>query len=707
MFTCCLPETGRDDHERDIEVTVEHPSTSPRNHRLGSISGASPSTRAGLNHFHSPPTQSRPEKYPADLLRQARRAFDEVAGGNGKIDIEEFRKGLVEHLQVNLSRMETSRTFHSLDKNHDGELDFDEFLEGLKTLHWLRCGVAGLEGKKEDPVFVVPESYDWDKTTDENYKHPDFDRQRVKNTKEPPPPVLFLPEYADFRSMLDYAHHTVHSTARQRWQDETVRLCVSRTREQPRPWVVYTCGPMGAGKGYVLAWLSDRNLFPLENVVKIDPDYFKSQMPEWQGYLDRGKDAGSMCHRESGMLQEIAQEVAMRSRQHVWVDGSLSDGQWFTHVFDDIRTRFPHYRIAIISVSASEHLVRQRIAERAKKTGRNVPESQIIRSLKSPENSIRILASRTDLVIRICNNETIKLLSVEDHSGNWQRGVGRHFSQLQQPEEFPSALPTQYVMRTSLTCEHLRLPTDTCALMKAGRSVQVDLLPETENGTDLPERNLVGLCSLRYLASQGVLMTTGFTCSPLGEITLDPHTREMADIPPEASHFSFIAPPEGARAAYEKPLLLSSCPRRRHFVDANRSGESDTALRSRTLSPEVAFALRGGFGYTGPGPEYKFLQINALTGVLGEGGKVIQFGEPEALEPSAFVALKKQKRFVSVEAPELRQKGAKQMAWVNPKECIAGSRRLGMHGGFAFVFGEGGKPHPNDRFFPAIGSGAD
>ncbi len=42
--------------------------------------------------------------------------------------------------------------------------------------------------------------------------------------------------------------------------------------------------------------------------------------------------AGTACHQESAYLQEIASEVAMRDRQHVWVDGSLSDGQWYSQV---------------------------------------------------------------------------------------------------------------------------------------------------------------------------------------------------------------------------------------------------------------------------------------------------------------------------------------------------------------------------------------
>lgn len=87
-------------------------------------------------------------------------------------------------------------------------------------------------------------------------------------------------------------------------------------------------------------------------------------------------------------------------------------------IFDDIRQRFPHYRIAIFHISASEATIRQRIAKRTKETGRSIPEIQIIRSLENPENSIRLLAPKTDLVVRIWNESSIVLKSVEDHSGS-------------------------------------------------------------------------------------------------------------------------------------------------------------------------------------------------------------------------------------------------------------------------------------------------
>ncbi len=89
------------------------------------------------------------------------------------------------------------------------------------------------------------------------------------------------------------------------------------------------------------------------------------------------------------------------------MDGSLHDADWFVKVgrkpytildfphkpimahsihsgmfcakkvFDRVRREFPHYRIAIFLIHASEEKVRERIAKRAKQTGRNIPEEMI------------------------------------------------------------------------------------------------------------------------------------------------------------------------------------------------------------------------------------------------------------------------------------------------------------------------------------------
>jgi hypothetical protein len=84
-------------------------------------------------------------------------------------------------------------------------------------------------------------------------------------------------------------------------------------------------------------------------------------------------------------------------------------------------------------------------------TGRTIPESEIVRSLQSPEESIRLLAPKTDLVIRIINETSIILKCVEDHSGNWYRGLHKHFGVIShQHPHFPDWLGPLYFEDTSL-----------------------------------------------------------------------------------------------------------------------------------------------------------------------------------------------------------------------------------------------------------------
>ena len=78
-------------------------------------------------------------------------------------------------------------------------------------------------------------------------------------------------EFADLRPCRDYSWHVNYNKSRQLWQDACVKNVVTRTHPQSRPWVVYTCGPMGVGKGFALSWMSQHGFFPLENIVHIDP----------------------------------------------------------------------------------------------------------------------------------------------------------------------------------------------------------------------------------------------------------------------------------------------------------------------------------------------------------------------------------------------------------------------------------------------------
>lgn len=63
---------------------------------------------------------------------------------------------------------------------------------------------------------------------------------------------------------------------------------------------------MGCGKGYTMSWLSRCGIFPVEQIIRIDPDHFKRVMPEWTEYCKR--DGFSVPAGGGALPSKCAQE---------------------------------------------------------------------------------------------------------------------------------------------------------------------------------------------------------------------------------------------------------------------------------------------------------------------------------------------------------------------------------------------------------------
>lgn len=253
------------------------------------------------------------------------------------------------------------------------------------------------------------ERFDYTVPTHLAHRHPTYaadGREGLSSVAQYDPAVHgeVYGDFADIRKTFDYSWHVNYSRDRQLWQDTLVRQAVGVAVPQEQPWAVFTCGAMGAGKGHVMGWLARHRSFPLKNMARIDPDLFKSAMPEWDGYKRKDKmQAGSMCHKESAFLQQLAQEVAMRARRDVWIDGTLADFGWYSHIFQDMRKRFPEYRIAIVYVYCSPDEVIARASRRGLQTGRFVPEETLWKSVEATKRSVDALGPLADVVAKVDN----------------------------------------------------------------------------------------------------------------------------------------------------------------------------------------------------------------------------------------------------------------------------------------------------------------
>jgi len=388
-------------------------------------------------------------------------------------------------------------------------------------------------------------------------------------------------------------------------------------------------------------------------------------MPEWEGYTKKAKEAGAkpagdQCHRESGFIQEIAQEVAMRACQNVWVDGSLRDGAWFTKVFKDVRRRFPRYKIAIFEISASETIVRQRIKSRAAKTGRDVPEELIVGSLASVSKSLDMLTPLCDFVARIGNDDDapmppmLRAFIQVDNDGDWGR-VEERFAQAESDIAFPRSLAP------------LRLvPVDVpmATYDKAKHSITLNL--------DYP--------ALKHIAD--IVVDSTLRLTPLVSLQrLKSHSRKLANVPVEATSFCFSYPASLNWQALESGADIAS----------------DTAC----LLP-----LAGGFVYLNQKDE--ICQINAVSALMveqeeehattdGVKPSILQFSSPLALPRPAKAVLDQEGRLRPVTLAALLEVGVHSFAWINPFEDLEGTLSAPPSAGaFAYVFAEAGE----DRYFP-------
>ena len=229
---------------------------------------------------------------------------------------------------------------------------------------------------------------------------------------------------------------------------------------------------MGVGKSYVLSKLHSIGYFPLDRFLKIDPDMIKTEIPEFAGYLrENPETAATMLHAESTQMADILFQHALSLSLDMLVDGSLRDVEWYTYLISNqLRIHYPHYRIAILHVTAHPDTIRERARQRATLSGRAVPIELLEESIEQVPKSVQRLAPLVDATYTISNNEgePMQLLAMDHRDG---RSVSSPPSMLwsdfakvwQSDEDAVGSLDTQNVQEGEhlLKCNMIDAWTDT------------------------------------------------------------------------------------------------------------------------------------------------------------------------------------------------------------------------------------------------------
>eukprot|EP00299_Pterocystis_sp_00344_P012978 c6304_g1_i1.p1 GENE.c6304_g1_i1~~c6304_g1_i1.p1 ORF type:complete len:622 (-),score=93.62 c6304_g1_i1:73-1938(-) len=548
----------------------------------------------------------------------------------GELSLPKFID-LCKEAKMGFSEAEITRVYEQIKP-----LRADRFLLAIRRWKFLSSIISSYNS---DIKFIVPSTFDPTITTNANYKNPDI--------------TDFEPAYARFRALIDYNYHVNYTRERQVWQDAVVRSVVRRTQPQPRPWLILTCGLPGAGKTFALSWMSENGFFPLENVVRVDPDQFKFIMPEWELYLQVSEaSAARKCHHESGFLAELAQHAAMSQNQHVWVDTTLKDHQWFASKFEEFRVTCPLYRIAIFHIVAPRDQIQERLKEREERTGRRVPPEVFDESMKEIANSLEVLTSKVNFVARINNGlvPTLEAVQVIDSSGSWSIIQDNFARVLPTASEFPQSLAPLFLTRTPLSSAHISVHSHT---------------PRRANLSDILWDSEISQVMTQLRTLKPDIASRELCLSPDHPVNLDAAAKKLALIPERARFFRFVYP------------LLS-------VADNPYLQQAVTSSLDKLHDPVLHLFLYGGFAYLDD--ENHLLSVNSVTTHASQ--NILQFGPRRMLPVAAKVQLQRDKRWKPVTLQFIKAAGAVEFAWILPQERF-GHDVISKFGAFAYHFTDG------------------
>lgn len=336
--------------------------------------------------------------------------------------IQQFSKTTDVSLRFKLSKNqnEKNRKIRSLLEPTNSEASCSSWVVMSKLVIVLllmtRTNINGLlmETSTSSFFYQIPENYNWEFSTTENYRHSSSYNERG--------PLFAVGEFGDLREKLDYNYHSIYQPDREIFQDSIIRYYLSKPiivdengdhcHVPTQPWIVFTAGAMGSGKTYTMNQLAHNDLFPLESFVVVDPDEIRRHLPEFEVYVKNNPEhAGELTRMESGMIAELLTLAALSSGRNVLVDGSLKDHEWYQQYFRQLREDYPRLQIAILHITAPKQTVLERAENRSKTTGRVVPQNTLLDALERVPKSVKKLSPMVDFVCELNNTHEVTLES--------------------------------------------------------------------------------------------------------------------------------------------------------------------------------------------------------------------------------------------------------------------------------------------------------
>lgn len=168
---------------------------------------------------------------------------------------------------------------------------------------------------------------------------------------------------------------------------------------------VLTAGGSGSGKSYYVnkLFLSSTD----ENYVVIDSDNIKEELPEYVEEVEKANlDAADIVHDESGYIATSLLDYCLANQYSFIYDGTMSNLRKYENLISKIRKH--HYTISSLYVDIDVEVALERSKNRAKKTGRAVPEKVVRETNINSAKNFFYLFSKFDEAILFNNSLIMK-----------------------------------------------------------------------------------------------------------------------------------------------------------------------------------------------------------------------------------------------------------------------------------------------------------
>lgn len=137
---------------------------------------------------------------------------------------------------------------------------------------------------------------------------------------------------------------------------------------------IFTAGGPASGK----SGLEKFGMLTLpKDVVHADPDTIRTMLPEYKALVKAGRaDASSLTHEEASHLAKVLTRLALGRQHHILVDtvGDSGKGKFAGKIK---QAQAAGHKVSVHYATTDVKTALDRSAERAKRTGRHVPESYL------------------------------------------------------------------------------------------------------------------------------------------------------------------------------------------------------------------------------------------------------------------------------------------------------------------------------------------